>query len=398
MLLIFNCGDNVEFNSPAFQADRENRLWRASGFSASIDSNGFLTISGTASGETINLIVPSVTEGTFVVGDVSTIKANYESGFGVLFSTVNNPQLNTDPANPVNPEFGEINIDEIDITNGSFTGTFRFLAFDASGENSVGFTNGIFFKVPLISGTIPADPITCTDKEIEAVTALEAYTATFDPSLDFIDSDAFSNACNAYILALNEQRNYCGDTDRTIQDAIDALGECQLSCEQATANRVEAETQYNAATIGNYFVLCAQYQLYLQEQIQFCGDEDGSVQTEINSLNCLDSDSDGVPNVFENFNGDPEGNLDDDDTDDDGTPNYLDNDDDGDGILTQFEAQDENGNPIDTDGDGAVDYLDNDDDGDGILTINENADPNGDGNPEDAVDTDGDGIPDYLQG
>ena len=390
-LMAFSCGDEVKFNSPAFQGDRENELWRARTFSASIDANGFLTISGTNNGETVNLKVPSVIEGTFVVGDVNTIEAQYESGFGVVFSTNNRP----DPSVSIYPELGEIVIDEIDMANSTFTGTFRFLAFDSSGLNSIGYTNGIFFKVPLVSGTFPANPITCVDKEIESETALMAYEATFDSSLEFVDSAAFEAACNAYIVALNEQRNFCGDVDRTIQDTIDALGNCQISCDIATANRVEAETQYNAATIGNYDALCAQYQLYLQEQIQFCGDEDGSIQMDFDNLDCSDDDSDGVPNVFEDFNGD--GDLTNDDNDGDGTPNYLDNDDDGDGVLTQFEAKDVDGNPIDTDGDGDVDYLDNDDDGDGILTSNENADPNSDGNPDDAVDTDMDGIPDYLQ-
>lgn len=83
---------------------------------------------------------------------------------------------------------------------------------------------------------------------------------------------------------------------------------------------------------------------------------------------------------------------------------------DGDGILSKFEDLDgdrgfrtEEDNTDDdtrtTSGGFQVpryNYLDQDDDGDGILTINEQADPNGDGNPDDAVDTDGDGIPDYL--
>jgi predicted outer membrane repeat protein len=67
------------------------------------------------------------------------------------------------------------------------------------------------------------------------------------------------------------------------------------------------------------------------------------------------------------------------DTDGDGIPNYLDNDDDGDGLLTVDEAK------SDSDGDGLADYLDNDDDGDGVLTQNEQG-----------GDLDGDGLPDYL--
>lgn len=417
-LTLFSCGDEVQFNTPAFQGDRENELWRAKAFSASIATNGFLTITGTNNLETVNLRVPSVTESTFIVGNIDTIEAEYLDGFGTTFTTNNRP----DESVSIYPELGEIIIEEIDYTNKTFTGTYRFLAFDASGLNSVGFTNGIFYKVPLVSGEIPTNPITCADVELAVDAALLAYEATFSTGLEFINSDDFTAACNAYILTLEDKRTYCGDPDGAIQTLIDNLGDCQISCEQANANAVEAESQYITATIGNFDEKCAQYSLYLQEQIDICGDTDGSIQAKIDSLDCSDDDGDGVPNAFEDFNGD--GDITNDDTDGDGTPNYLDNDDDGDGVLTIDEAVDENGNPVDTDGDGDVDYLDNDDDGDGlfsnfetgdtdgngvpdyldndddgdtILTINEGADPNGDGNPIDALDTDGDGTPDYLQ-
>ena len=49
-----------------------------------------------------------------------------------------------------------------------------------------------------------------------------------------------------------------------------------------------------------------------------------------------------------------------------------------------------------TDGDNQVNYLDDDDDGDGIATVAEGADPDGDGKPFDAADADFDGQPDYL--
>jgi hypothetical protein len=417
-LTICSCGDEVQFNTPAFQGDRANELWRAKAFSASIEINGFLTITGTNNIETVNLRVPSVTEGRFVVGDVDAMEAEYIDGFGATFSTNNRP----DPTVSIYPELGEINIDEIDLVNRTFTGTYRFLAFDADGLNSVGYANGIFYKVPLISGDFPLDPITCVDTEITSDAALLAYEATFASDLEFIISSDLETACSAYITALSTQRNYCGDVDGFIQAIIDNLGSCQLTCEQATANRIEAESQYTAATIGNFEEKCEQYLFYLQEQIQICGDADGSIQAEIDALDCGDDDADGVPNVFEDFDGD--GMFDDDDIDGDGVPNYLDADDDGDGIPTADEAFDVNGNPIDTDGDLDVNYLDNDDDGDGllsnfesgdtdgngildyldnddagdtILTINENADPNTDGNPDDALDTDADGTPDYLQ-
>jgi FKBP-type peptidyl-prolyl cis-trans isomerase FkpA len=82
-----------------------------------------------------------------------------------------------------------------------------------------------------------------------------------------------------------------------------------------------------------------------------------------------DSDNDGIPSIQEDVNGN--GFLGDDNTDIDVEssltgvlPNYLDADDDGDGISTRNEISDDNGNIItpypDADGDGVPDYLDPD--------------------------------------
>ncbi len=77
--------------------------------------------------------------------------------------------------------------------------------------------------------------------------------------------------------------------------------------------------------------------------------------------NTADHDRDTVPSFMEDL--DNNGNLFDDNTDEDGFPNYLDNDDDGDGIATSDEVDiDEDGNISfpDSDGDGTPDYLDPD--------------------------------------
>ncbi len=77
------------------------------------------------------------------------------------------------------------------------------------------------------------------------------------------------------------------------------------------------------------------------------------------------------------------------DSDDDGTPDYLDEDSDDDGISDGFEAGDDNlaTPPVDTDHDGTPDFEDSDSDGDGIPDATEIAA---------GFDTDGDLVPDYL--
>ncbi len=391
-LNIFGCGKEVSFNSPFFQGDRNNQLWRAVTFSASISTNGFLTITGTNGVETVNLSTPSVVEDTpFIFGDVNTIAAQYIDGTQTLYSTNNRPQESIS----LYPELGELTITEIDYTNATFSGTFNFLAFNNAGSTSVGYANGSFYKVPLISGTFPTDPITCSDTEAETATALAAYNASIGVSEPgtFYNSVEYEDACSAYVAALNNQRNYCGDIDGTLQALIDSL-DCTYNCEFATYNVAEALSQFDLQTItmGNYISLCNQYSFYLQEQITFCGDTDGGIQALIDGLNCLDTDVDGVPDVYEDTNGD--GNFDNDDTDGDLNADYIDEDDDDDLVPTALEAIfDDDGNALDTDEDGIPDYLDADDDGDGVPTRDEDLD--GDGNPTND-DTDGDGIANYL--
>ncbi len=112
----------------------------------------------------------------------------------------------------------------------------------------------------------------------------------------------------------------------------------------------------------------------------------------------VDFDADTVPTANEDLNND--GNLANDDTDGDGIPDFLDNDDDGDLVLTEFEYVFTGGRMsstasvlLDTDNDGIPNYLDNDDDGDGVLTADE--DYNGNYDPTDD-DINNNSIPDYL--
>lgn len=94
----------------------------------------------------------------------------------------------------------------------------------------------------------------------------------------------------------------------------------------------------------------------------------------------VDDDNDDIPSELEDINNN--GDLEDDDTDGDGIPNYIDEDDDGDNVPTKDENPDPDGDgdladAQNTDGSDEPDYLDTDDDNDGILTRNEDENLNG---------------------
>lgn len=142
------------------------------------------------------------------------------------------------------------------------------------------------------------------------------------------------------------------------------------------------------------------YSNLVPDQILYADNNGQVTKIILRAINCsVDYDLDTVATASEDLNGD--GNLENDDTDGDGIPNFLDNDDDGDMVLTSFEYvfasgrnSDAANSALDTDNDGIPNYLDNDDDGDGVLTINE--DYNRNNNPADD-DTNNNGLPDYLE-
>lgn len=110
-----------------------------------------------------------------------------------------------------------------------------------------------------------------------------------------------------------------------------------------------------------------------------------------------EDDNDTIPAELEDLN--ENGDLEDDDSDNDGIPNYLDDDDDGDNVPTRSENPNYSASSglteaQDFDLDGTPDYLDTDDDGDDVLTRDEENDTQ-DQDPTNDI-TDNTIGPDYL--
>lgn len=149
-----NCSDNVEFNSPAVQANKNGTtIWKANFLAADIDNGGFV-IEGRNAGEKIQLITSNDARGTFNVGGDSDNVAIYVDSNGTVYSTKNTP----DPSVSVYPASGEIIVDDIDSDSPmNVFGTFWFYAYTSDGLNVVNFNEGVFYKVPLVGGLVQID-------------------------------------------------------------------------------------------------------------------------------------------------------------------------------------------------------------------------------------------------
>ena len=138
-----SCEEDVQFNTPAVQALKDNELWKATEYKAII-VGGALTIEATNGFETVVLKTVSSTPGmSFQLGVNESNKATYSlEADGLSY----NYQTGTDMGNGL-IEISD-NPNETDITKGYITGTFRFNAADESDE-LVNFQNGFFYKVPI---------------------------------------------------------------------------------------------------------------------------------------------------------------------------------------------------------------------------------------------------------
>lgn len=147
---LLNCSDEIRFNSPAMQGNKQGELWQSDFFAADIDNGGFV-IEGRNSGETIQLITTSDSRGTFNLGIDSDNIAIFVDVDGTVYSSKNAP----DPSIGLYPTSGEIIVEDIDNDNPkNVYGTFWFYAYTSDGLQVINFNKGVFYKVPLTGGLL----------------------------------------------------------------------------------------------------------------------------------------------------------------------------------------------------------------------------------------------------
>ena len=215
ILSVLSCSDEIKFNTPAIQGKKDGNLWRATFFEIRYNDGGRLEITGANSNERVVFTVPNIELDRYRFGRGSSSKAVFEDENGITYSTNSLP----DPDFQLYPPDGEMVITQITAT--SISGTFRFNAFSQAGTETVNFSQGVFFDVPL-SG-LSNGLLTCNDARDEAQAAEELYNNT-DPA-----SAQYTEVCLAYKAALQQQIATCGGggANSPIQIIINGLGDCQ---------------------------------------------------------------------------------------------------------------------------------------------------------------------------
>jgi len=134
----------------------------------------------------------------------------------------------------------------------------------------------------------------CT-QEVDTCDMAETIADEAEFAFNNATNENYETLCMAYRVALENQIAACGDADGSLQNAIVALGDCTLDadpCDAAQIAATEAQTAFNNATSENYEMLCMAYKTALENQIAACGDTDGSIQNAIDALGDCTQDVD----------------------------------------------------------------------------------------------------------
>lgn len=145
LLFVFlSCQDEVKFNYPSFQGQKDNVFWRAVDSKAILGTNGSLSIEAFTRNEKVTLKTTSTLPQTYILGTSTSKMATYvltDATGTITFST------------GTGIGDGQIVIEEYDAVNKTVTGTFKFNAENILNNPLAGpilnFQYGKFYKVPV---------------------------------------------------------------------------------------------------------------------------------------------------------------------------------------------------------------------------------------------------------
>ena len=148
-----SCQEEVKFNNPSFEGQKDNVFWRAIDYKAFLAANGSLFIQGYTRNEVLTLKTTSTTAQTYPLGTSDSKTATYvlsDANGTITFAT------------GIGIGEGEIVIEEYDAANMTVSGTFKFNAENIYSNPLAGpilnFQYGRFYKIPVTGDTSLISP------------------------------------------------------------------------------------------------------------------------------------------------------------------------------------------------------------------------------------------------
>ena len=153
IFFVFNsCSDDVTFNEVAFQALKNNVLWKSSDFKAYLNTDGSLTLIATSQQESLIIDLDDSVKGNYYFSPISVSTATFITFVDGQESAFISDQINDYGENDdMISGDGTLNIVRND--GNTVSGTFSLTLVnedDQSDERKVDFTKGNFNNIPII--------------------------------------------------------------------------------------------------------------------------------------------------------------------------------------------------------------------------------------------------------
>ncbi len=147
-LIFTSCSTDIEINNPALQAKIDGEIFRSSIKKAIIYEDGTLVISGSADDKSISFTTSATKVGTYKMAQQSVNTVSFKKNQEEFISK----EGETD---------GIVNITE--IHNNEISGNFYFNDLKDENGNSMNFSDGWFYRIPLENGVIQEEEVITQD-------------------------------------------------------------------------------------------------------------------------------------------------------------------------------------------------------------------------------------------
>ena len=139
---LIGCQDDIQSSNPTFQGLRHgDYVWRSTARTATIQTTGILSISGSDGYGSMIISLPEANIGSYELGAGKLATITYTE-VNTTYSTQNNGE-----EYPVYLGDGQVTIESINEDSKTITGTFYFNSYDDSGAKYMNFSEGIFYNL-----------------------------------------------------------------------------------------------------------------------------------------------------------------------------------------------------------------------------------------------------------
>ena len=139
---LIGCQDDIQSSNPTFQGLRHgDYVWRSTARTATIQTTGILSISGSDGYGSMIISLPEASIGSYELGEGKLATITYTE-VNTTYSTQNNGE-----EYPVYLGDGQVTIESINEDSKTITGTFYFNSYDDSGAKYMNFSEGIFYNL-----------------------------------------------------------------------------------------------------------------------------------------------------------------------------------------------------------------------------------------------------------